>query len=102
MRNVMKRQKLEIGHPLMIEVTWYDKVPEPPKITVYEGEIIGWRDSQVIVRVKDYAVVRFWKATGIEVGNQDHARRGLMVDMFALDKSTKPARGLEIAIDTDA
>jgi hypothetical protein len=28
----MKRQKLEIGHPLAIEVTWYDNVPEPPQL----------------------------------------------------------------------
>jgi hypothetical protein len=24
--------KLEIGHPLAIEVTWYDNVPEPPQL----------------------------------------------------------------------
>jgi hypothetical protein len=102
----MKRQKLEIGHPLRIAVQWYDRVPEPPRNTTYEGEIIGWRNSQVIVRVLDYAVVRFWKSTGLEVGNPDHARRGFMVDFLALEASitTKPKAGLEVplAIDTDA
>jgi hypothetical protein len=29
----MKRQKLEIGHPLAVKVTWYDKVPEPPQLS---------------------------------------------------------------------
>lgn len=100
----MKRQKLEIGHPLAIDVTWYDSVPEPPKEVIYEGEVIGWRDSQLIVRVKEYAVVRFWKATGLEVGNSDHERRGLRVDLSDLAAAVKLPKGVEvpIALDTDA
>jgi hypothetical protein len=102
----MKRQSLEIGHPLRITVHWYDHVPEPPRNTCYDGEIIGWRDSQVIVRVPDYAVVRFWKQTGLEVGNPDHVRRGFRVDLSELQASItpKPEVGLEVplAIDTDA
>src|ERR1700747_1222409 len=80
----MQRQKLEIGHPLKCEVIWYDAVPEPPHEISYEGEVIGWRDTQVVVRVKDYAVVRFWLQKGREgreVGNQDYARRGLRIDL---------------------
>jgi hypothetical protein len=73
----MKRQKLEIGHPLTIGVRWYDSVPEPPKEMAYEGEVIGWRDTQVIVRVKEYAVVRFWKETGTE-DVQGHFSWGLV------------------------
>lgn len=98
----MKRQKLEIGHPLQCVVRWYDKVPEPPKEIQYDGEVVGWRDSQVIVRVKDYAVLRFWKHTGIEVGNQDHARRGFKISIDDMNNSTKPAPGVPVAIDTDA
>src|ERR1700746_2765539 len=87
----MQRQKLEIGHPLKCEVIWYDAVPEPPKETVYEGEVIGWRETQVVVRVKDYAVLRFWLKNGREVGNQDYARRGLRIDLKSLNESVKPA-----------
>ena len=100
----MKRQKMQIGNSLKISVQWYDRVPEPARNTVYEGEIIGWRDSQVIVRVKEYAVVRFWKANGLEVGNPDHVRRGFSVDLSELARSIKPALGIEvpIALDTEA
>jgi hypothetical protein len=102
----MKRQKLAIGHPLRITVHWYDRVPEPPRNQSYEGEIIGWRNSQVIVRVPDYAVVRFWKTSGLEVGNPDHARRGFRVDFLELESSisAKSEAGVEVplAIDTDA
>ena len=100
----MKRQKLEIGHPLKIAVHWYDRVPEPPRNTSYDGEVIGWRESQVIVRVPEYAVIRFWKQTGLEVGNPDHQRRGFRVDLSELEDSLKPAPGIEVpmAIDTDA
>lgn len=75
----MKRP--EIGRPMVVNVRWYDRVPEPEKVTDYQGEVIGWRDTQVIVRVRDYAVVRFWKKTGREVGNADHQRRGLAIDL---------------------
>lgn len=101
----MKRQKLEIGHPLNCVVRWYDKVPEPPRQVVYNGEILAWRDAQVIVRVKEYAVLRFWRATGIEVGNADHVRRGFKINLDELSESIKPAPGIEVPItmiDTDA
>jgi hypothetical protein len=97
----MKRQKLEVGHPLQIAVCWYDDVPVPQKTQWYDGEVIGWRDSQVIVRVKDYAVVRFWKHNGHEVGNADHHRRGLRIDLAALDESIKPPKGVEVPIAMD-
>jgi len=45
----MKRQKLEIGHPLAITVTWYDSGARAPKEVFYDGEVIGCRESQVIV-----------------------------------------------------
>jgi hypothetical protein len=98
----MKRQKLEIGHPLECVVHWYDKVPEPPREVQYDGEVVGWRDSQVIVRVKDYAVIRFWKKNGLEVGNGDPMRRGFRISVQELNNSTKPAPGIQVAIDTDA
>jgi hypothetical protein len=98
----VKRQKLEIGHPLKIAVYWYDRVPAAERNTTYEGEVVGWRDSQLIVRVPDYAVIRFWKANGLEVGNPDHERRGFRVDLSELEASIKPAPGIEVAIDTDA
>jgi hypothetical protein len=98
----MKHQKLEIGYPLKIIVRWYDKVPEPPREIVYEGEVIDWRNSQVIVRVKEYAVVRFWKKNGLEVNNSDHTRRGFKIDLEEARQSTLPASGISIAIDTDA
>ena len=98
----MKTQKLEIGHPMQCVVHWYDRVPEPPVNTDYEGEVIGWRESQVIVRAKGYAVLRFWKSTGLEVGNGDHARRGFRVDLEELRASITPATGVPVAIDTDA
>lgn len=80
-------QKLEIGHPLTLAVTWYDHVPVPHKKEDREGEVIGWRTSQVIVRVKDYAVIRFWKKNGREVGNPDYERRGWMIDVRELNNS---------------
>lgn len=80
-------QKLEIGHSMRLSVTWYDHVPVPHKTEDREGEVIGWRTSQVIVRVKDYAVVRFWKKNGREVGNPDHERRGWMIDITELSNS---------------
>lgn len=64
---------------MKVSVFWYDRVPEPAVSTEYEGEIIGWRDSQVVVRVKGYSVLRFWKKSGAEVGNKDHARRGFQL-----------------------
>jgi hypothetical protein len=95
------KQNLEIGRPLRLDVTWYDSVPEPARAVIYEGEVIGWRKSQVIVRVKDYAVMRFWKSDGNEVGNQDHLRRGFKIDTDELNHP-QPGSGLDIAIDTDA
>ena len=105
----MEKQKLEIGHPLRVTVYWYDKVPEPPKNDAFDGEVVGWRGSQMIVRVPNYSVLRFWKRTGLEVGNPDHERRGFKVDLNELESSIiKPnhQEGVEIdmpvAIDTDA
>jgi hypothetical protein len=96
----MREQELQIGHPLKITVHWYDKVPEPPKNDDFEGEITAWRETQVIVRVKDYAVLRFWKRNGLEVGNQDHERRGFRVDLSEIEKSIRAAReGVEVNID---
>jgi len=98
------KQFIEIGHPLRVSVHWYDRVPEPPRAENYEGEVIGWRKSQLLVRIPTYSVLRFWKKNGLEVGNSDHARRGFRIDMEEL-------RGLnnqevEIAmptmVDTDA
>ena len=87
---------------MQVTVFYYDKVPEPPRNTEYEGEVIGWRDSQLIIRVKEYAVLRFWKDTGLEVGNADHVRRGFRVDVPSIAQSIKPPPGVKIAIDTDA
>jgi hypothetical protein len=96
----MQAQKLEIGHPLKITVHWYDKVPEPQKNENFEGEIVSWRATQVIIRVKDYAVLRFWKRNGLEVGNPDHERRGFRVDLSEIEKSVRAAReGVEVNID---
>jgi hypothetical protein len=96
----MQVQKLEIGCPLKIAVQWYDKVPEPPEAEGFEGEIVGWRKTQVIIRVKDYAVVRFWKKSGLEVGNPDHERRGFRLDLSEIEKSVRTAReGVEVNID---
>jgi hypothetical protein len=43
----MKRQKLEIGQRLRVSPTWYDSVPEAPRLLIYEGQVIGYGDSQV-------------------------------------------------------
>jgi hypothetical protein len=94
----MKRQEMQIGNGLKIEVTWYDAVPEPPRSVTHEGEIIGWRQSQVIVRVKEYSVLRFWKSSGLEVGNSDHQRRGFRVDLSALAESLEPPPGVDVEI----
>jgi len=96
----MKNLRLEIGKSLKLEVTWYDKVLVPPTDKKYEGEVIGWRDSQVIVSVKDYAVIRFWKKNGLEVGNKDHSRRGFAVnigDLWVVD----PPRGVDVTFSDD-
>jgi len=95
----MKRP--EIGHAVMLNVRWYDRVPEPEKITEYQGEIIGWRKAQLIVRVRDYAVLRFWKRTGLEVGNPDHQRRGFSIDLAELAQSFKPPQGVEVTLAVD-
>jgi hypothetical protein len=100
-------QKLEIGQPLHVTVYWYDKVPEPPELEEHDGEVIGWRESQMIVRVPNYSVLRFWKRNGVEVGNPDHKRRGFRVDLSALSQSIKTNNqeveiDMPVAIDTDA
>jgi hypothetical protein len=98
----MKRQALQIGRPLSIPVEWYDHVcTEPHKETSYAGEIVGWRDTQIIIRVKDYGVLRFWKRSGLEVGNADYQRRGFKVDLKALEESLKPAPGVSVDIALD-
>jgi len=94
----MKRQKMQIGNGLKLDVTWYDIVPEPARSVIHEGEVIGWRQSQVIIRVKDYSVLRFWKTTGLEVGNADHERRGFRVDLSALAESLKPPPSVDVEI----
>ena len=103
----MDKQKLEIGHPLHVRVYWYDKVPEPPRAETYDGEVIGWRESQLIVRVPNYAVVRFWKKNGLEVNNLNHERRGFRIDMNELSESVKTNSqeveiDMPVATDTDA
>jgi hypothetical protein len=97
---LMRDQKFQIGVSLKIGVQWYDQVPEPPKLEWFEGEITGWRSAMLIVRIKDYAVVRFWKRNGLEVGNKDYERRGFKVDLSELEKSVRAAReGVEVNID---
>ena len=104
----MDKQELKIGQPLKVAVYWYDTVPEPPENEVYDGEVVGWRGSQMIVRVPNYAVIRFWKRNGVEVGNPDHRRRGFRVDLSALAESIQPNHQKEVEIempvatDTDA
>jgi hypothetical protein len=99
------KQKLEIGHALIIDTYWYDKVPEPPSLRTEQGEIIGWRQSQVLVRVIGYGVLRFWKKNGLEVGNPDHERRGWRIDLSELAESTKatpPPQGIEVELGGDS
>jgi hypothetical protein len=101
----MEKQKLEIGHPLNVTVYWYDKVPEPPRAESYDGEVVGWRESQMIVRVPNYSVIRIWKRNGMEVGNADWRRRGFRVDLSELAESVKRSNQeveIDIPIDTDA
>lgn len=102
----MEHQNLQVGTPLKILVHWYDKVCEPAKNEEHQGEVVGWRASQVIVRVAQYAVIRFWKRNGLEVGNGDAARRGFRVDLAELAQSVAPGQpdgqGIPIAMDTDA
>jgi hypothetical protein len=91
---------MQIGRPLSIPVEWYDHVcTEPHKETRYAGEIVGWRDTQVVIRVKEYAVLRFWKKSGLEVGNSDHQRRGFRIDLKELERSLQPAPGVEVTLD---
>lgn len=97
----MNRQALHIGEPLVLPVRWIDRVPVPEKVIDYQGEVIGWRTSQIIIRVKGYnAVVRFWKKSGLEVGNKDHERRGLYIDPKELEVDAQIRSG--VAIDFDA
>lgn len=103
----MDKQKIEIGHPLKVMVHYYDKVPEPPRNESFQCEVVGWKESQMVVRVPGYSVLRFWKKNGLEVGNGDHARRGYRVDLSELAESIKPTNGeveidLPVATDTDA
>jgi len=97
----MKRQKLEIGHPLTLVAYWHDTVADPPKTIEYEAEIIEWRDRTVVVRIKDYGVLRFAKGTGRELGNRDR-RRGFEINWTELEESLKPPPGVDIALSVDS
>jgi hypothetical protein len=99
----MKHQDLRIGTSLKVEVVRYDKVPEPPREEILEGEVVGWRDSQLIVRITDYAVLRFWKKNGMEVGNRDYQRRGFRLDISSIAASSQPSRtaGIEVSFSED-
>lgn len=92
----------QIGKGFRLAVHWYDNVPEPPENETFEGEVVGWRQSQVIVRVKNYAVLRFWKRNGSEVGNPDHARRGFKIDLADLNPSTDGKQpGVAVTLKAD-
>ena len=97
------KQPLEIGKGFRLTVTWYDHVPEPERNQAYEGEVVGWRNTQLIVRVKDYAVLRFWRRNGMEVGNPDSARRGFRLELSELTPSATepaaPAAGVTVKLD---
>jgi len=99
MRNASK-QTFAIGQPICVEVTWYDKCTIIAAEKKYEGEVIGWRNSQIIVSVKDYAVLRFWKRNGMEVGNKDHARRGFSIDVETIGRP-EPAAGVSVTFSDD-
>ena len=60
---------------------------QPAINTEYQGEVLSWRDSQIVVRVKGYSVLRFWKRTGMEVGNKDYERRGFFLAIEQLDSA---------------
>lgn len=98
----MKRQQLQQGVPLRVDVQWYDNVPEPPGNKLLEGEVIGWTESQIVVRVKEYAVLRFWKDNGFECGNRAISRRGYRINPLELEKSTKPAPGISVPLMEEA
>lgn len=92
----------EIGKGFHLKVHWYDNVPEPGRSESYEGEVVSWRPTQIVIRVKGYAVLRFWKRSGIEVGNPDHARRGFKIDLADLNPSPdgkQPAAGVAVNLD---
>ena len=97
------KHPLEIGKGFRLKVTWYDHVPEPERNQAYEGEVVGWRNTQLIVRVKDYAVLRFWRRNGMEVGNPDWVRRGFCLDLSELAPSgpgpAAPAAGVAVKLD---
>ena len=97
----MKRQKPKIGTPLAVAVYWYDRVPEPERRQTYQGEIIGWRKTQIIVRVKEYAILRFYKSSGLEVANRDYDRRGFRIDLTELAESLRPAPGVQIQLSPE-
>ena len=91
-----------IGQSLKLKVLWYDKVPEPPIETEFEGEVVSWRTSQIVVRVKGYAVLRFWKRDGKEVNNKDHERRGFVLAIDQLNaKGEFQMRQLGIKINME-
>ena len=92
MRNA-RREIFEIGKPIRIEVEWYDHCA-PGQGKTFEGEVIGWRTSQVIIAVKGYGTIRCWKRNGIEVSNRDHERRGFRIEMSSIQQ--KPAKGVDI------
>jgi hypothetical protein len=95
-------EPLQIAKPLKIDVVWYDKCVVPQANKKYEGEVIGWRNSQIIVSVTDYAVLRFWKKSGLEVGNKDHARRGFIINVEALGHVTElSAPGVSVTFSDD-
>lgn len=96
----MKRQKLEIGHPLKLRVVWHDLIAQPEKHIDYQGEVIEWRDRVVLVRVEDYGVLRFWKNSGTELGTRDK-RRCFAIDWDEVQQSVKPAPGVDVALSLE-
>ena len=92
-----------IGQPFKIRILWYDKVPEPEINKEYEGEILSWLGTQVTVRVKGYSVLRFWKRTGMEVGNKDWVRRGFFLAVEQLNPDgSEPIQKPGIAVNMEA
>jgi hypothetical protein len=96
----MKHQKLEIGHPLKLVAHWHDTVADPPKTIDYEAEIIEWRDRVVVVRIKDYGVLRFWKGTGQELGSRDR-RRAFEINWRELEDSLKSPPGVDVVLSVE-
>jgi hypothetical protein len=93
------KQDLQIGKPMKLVARWYDHATATGDREC-DAEVIGWKQSQVVLRIPGYGSLRFWKRSGFEVGNAAYGLRGWKIDLEELNGTKRPS-GLQVPIATD-